>query len=445
MTQPTLWLSLLQLFSSMGFVLLFLVLQVGLAWVLVYFRIRSLGSQPLVWLAAYRFWVRIFALALILSFSAAVVVLIQLGSLWPGLADRAGNVLGPLVAAALLTAFVFKSCFLGAMLYGQRRFSSTVHACMVFLVALGVTLTSLWLLALLSWMHTPAGAGFIEGRYVVHQWSGVIFNPAFPWYTGAFLLASLASATFLIMGVVAWQALHHPAEPHQRLAFGAALRTAAVSLLALGALVVGSSSMITHHQPARAAATAALWHGTDSPDLVLFGWPNEADGSTLWAFSLPQAAQPFLGVDAQGGFVGLDQFSGMMPPVALVFWAFRVAVVVGGVMAFLAGVTWWRQRRQSDPGLLGRGWLRILVLATFAGWFLVAAGFVYLLAGAMPFAVKGTVTLSEVATPATLAQQFPSLVAYAVMYVLMMLGFLHMLWHTARHGVVPVARTRGRA
>jgi cytochrome d ubiquinol oxidase subunit I len=445
MMQSTLWLALLQFFSSTGFVLLFLVLQVGLAWLLVYFRIRSLRTQPLVWLAAYRFWVRIFALALILAFSSSVVALIQLGSLWPGLSDRAGNVAGPLVGAALLTAFIFKSCFLGAMLYGQRRFSAWVHTLMVVLVALGGTLASLWIVALVSWTHTPAGAGFIEGHYAVYQWAQVIFNPAFPWYAGFFLLACLLTAAFLIMGVVAWQALHHPSEPHQRLAFGVAVRTAAVSVLVLGALVLGSARMFIDYQPVRAAATAAHWHSGDSPDLLLFGWPDSSTGSTRWPLKMPGASSPFLKADPQGNYVGLDQFAGMMPPVALVFWAFRVAVIAGVAMAFLALLTWWRARRLDDPVALGRGWLRALVAASFAGWVLAGAGFVYLFAGAFPFAITGTVTFSELATAAAFGPQFSATIAYAVIYVLMMLGFLHMLWHNARYGVVPVVRVRGRA
>jgi cytochrome d ubiquinol oxidase subunit I len=131
--------------------------------------------------------------------------------------------------------------------------------------------------------------------------------------------------------------------------------------------------------------------------------------------------------------------------VALVFWAFRVAVIAGVAMAFLALLTWWRARRLDDPVALGRGWLRALVAASFAGWVLAGAGFVYLFAGAFPFAITGTVTFSELATAAAFGPQFSATIAYAVIYVLMMLGFLHMLWHNARYGVVPVVRVRGRA
>src|SRR5690606_7403971 len=111
---------------------------------LAYFRVRSLLASPAPYIGAYRFWVRIFALAFILSFAASLPVLIQLGSLWPGLMGKIGDVAGPLLAAGILSVFVFKSCFLGAMLFGERRLVPKVHALVVCMVALGATIMAFW-------------------------------------------------------------------------------------------------------------------------------------------------------------------------------------------------------------------------------------------------------------------------------------------------------------
>src|SRR3546814_6945004 len=141
-------------FSCLGFMLRLLVIELGLAWVLLYFKWRSLGPDQAAWTAAYRFWVRVFALAFILSFAASLPVLIQFGSLWPKLMGKIGNIAGPLLAAGILSAFIFKSCFLGAMLFGQRHLSEKAHGLIVFMVALGVTVSSFWMVALLSWMRS---------------------------------------------------------------------------------------------------------------------------------------------------------------------------------------------------------------------------------------------------------------------------------------------------
>src|SRR5690606_19089782 len=156
--------------SSLGFMLLFLTIELGLAWVLLYFKLRWRGPDHAAWTAAYRFWVRVFALAFVLSFASCLPVLIQFGSLWPALMEKIGNIARPLLAAGVCCPFVWRACFLGAMLVGQRYLSAKAHTLVVFMVAVGVAVSAFWLLALLSWMHTPAGARFIDGQYQVLDW-----------------------------------------------------------------------------------------------------------------------------------------------------------------------------------------------------------------------------------------------------------------------------------
>lgn len=446
MTQSALWVSQLQFFSSVGFVLLFFAIELGLAWLLLFFRIRSLGRDSSGWLAAYRFWVRVFALSFFLGFSASIPVLLQLGSLWPALMDKAGNVVGPLVAAGIVSAFVFKSCFLGAMLFGQRRLSGPVHVFAVGMVAVGLTLTAMWFVALLSWMHVPQGASYIDGAYQITDWLGVLWNPAFPWYAGFVVLASFLTAAFLVLGVVAAQTLHRPVEPHQRLAFATAAWIAPVSLVALVAVLSGSVSMTVNYQPARAAATAAYWHSGTSPDLVLFALPDADAGENDAALAIRDAGALLLGVDAQGQPRGLDQFAGMMPPVALTFWSFRIAFIGGLLMILVAAGTLWRAARfDYNPAALSLRWRYVLSGSSFLGWVVLLAGFAHVLFGAYPFVVHGTVTLSEIQSDTSVQVLWGASLVYWLMYAIFFIGFFHMLRHIARFGVVPVMRNRGKA
>src|SRR5690606_5149310 len=181
MTNSPLWLAQIQFFTSLGFLSLFLLLELGLAWLLVYFKLRGLSpGQHSAFTHAYRFWARIFALTSILTLAAGFPVLIQLGTLWPGLLTRIGAVAGPLLAAAVLTTLVVKSCFLGAMLFGQRRMSARAHAVVVVMVALGVSLALFWVLALFSWMQAPSGGQFIDGSYQLVSWYDVFLSPFLP-------------------------------------------------------------------------------------------------------------------------------------------------------------------------------------------------------------------------------------------------------------------------
>ncbi|MGB3287941.1 MAG: cytochrome ubiquinol oxidase subunit I [Burkholderiaceae bacterium] len=447
MTYSTLWLAQIQFFSSLGFMLLFLAIELGLAWILLYFKLRSRGADHAAWTAAYRFWVRVFALAFILSFAASLPVLIQFGSLWPKLMDKVGNVAGPLLAAGILSAFIFKSCFLGAMLFGQRHLSERTHTLVVFMVALGVAVSSFWLIVLLSWMHTPAGALLLDDRYYVMAWPDVLLNPALPWYAGLFVLASLLTAGFLMLGVVAAQALRRPVDESGRLVFKTAAWVVAAAILAQGAMAVGAIDMVANHQPAKAAATAAYWRSADTPpDLVLFAWPDAAKAENRAAWLWREAGGVWLKRGADGKFRGLDQFAGMMPPVALTFWSFRLAVAVGLCMALAAWLTLWQARRKHyDPGAFSVAWRRVLVAMTFSGWIMLLAGLAHLLLGALPYAVSGTVTVTEIAVDAAPDVVLGGYVAYMVFYLFFLAGFFQMLRYIARYGVVPVARRRGRA
>lgn len=446
MMHSILWLSQIQFFASLGFMLLFLVVELGLAWLLFYFKVRAVMDGDPGWTLAYRFWVRVFALAFVLSFAASLPVLIQFGSLWPSLMDRIGDVAGPLIAAGILTTFIFKSCFLGAMLFGQRRLAPWWHTATVLMVALGVTLSSYWLIALLSWMQMPSGATLVDDHYVVISWVRVMFNPFMPWLFGLFALVSMLSAAFLMLGVVAAQTLRRPVDESGRLVFKTAAVVAVVAVLLQGLIAAGAGQVAATHQPARAAATVGYWHSGAAPDLALAIAPDPAGPAYRVVLPWKGAAARWLGHDAQGRPRGLDEFSGMTPPVGITFWSFRVAMIIGILMALVAGLTLWRARRvRFDPAGLSVGWRRVVVAMTFSGWFMLLAGLCHVLAGGSPYAVYGTITLSEIAGDTPVDILIGGLLAWLVVYALFIAGFIQLVQHIARYGVVPIARRRGRA
>lgn len=426
--------------------LMFLVIELGLAWVLLYFKLRSLGSVHAPWTEAYRFWVRVFALAFVLSFAASMPVLIQFGSLWPALMDKIGDVAGPLLAAAILSAFIFKSCFLGAMLFGQRHVSDKVHVLLVFMVAVGVLVSSFWLLVLLSWMHAPVGVTWVNGQYHVADWWRVLLNPALPWYAGLFMLVSLVTVAFLMLGTVAWQTLRRPIDESGRLVFRTAVYLACIALMLQAAVVAGTGLMTAKYQPAKAAAVAAYWNSGLPPDVVVFAWPDAlaAANRAEWAWS--NSGAMWLGRDGNGSLLGLDHFSGMLPPVALTFWSFRIALLTGLLMALAALITFWRaQKVHYDPGAMSRGWRHVLAGMTFSGWVLLLAGMAYVLFGSFPYAVTGTITISEIVGTIDFDILLSTYVAYMGFYSVFLVGFFQLLRYIARYGVVPIARRRGRA
>lgn len=442
MILPPLFLGRVQFTVCLGFLALFTALALALAWLLLFFKLKARSSGNPGWTVAYRFWVRIFALAFVLTLASGVPVLVQLGTIWSGLMDKIGNVAGPLLGFAVLSVFALKSCFLGVMLFGQRRVPETVHTLSVFMVALGELAAVFWVLALVSWMQTPDGAVAIDGRYQVYSWAAVLFNPSLKWALGVNLLGAALTVAFLVMGITAWQALRRPLDDGERLGFKAALVLACAAIVALAPVGVGAGRMIAHYQPAKAAAAAGFWHETDTPDLVLFGWPDAASSSNVASLSIRGAGARWLGRNVNGQFQSLENFSGMQPPVALTFWSLRLMIGLAIVMFAAAWLTLFKLRKRAlDPSFLSRGWLRMLGFMTFSGAVVVVAGWVLTIVGLQPYAVNGAITQTEILGPATPRALMYGTLGYLVLYGVLLWAFIGMLFHAARYGVVPVRKT----
>jgi cytochrome d ubiquinol oxidase subunit I len=196
----------IQFAANITFHILFptITITISLAWVLLFFKLRFIKTGQQHWMDAYQFWAKIFALTYALTFALGVVsgitMSFQLGTNWPVFMNTVGNIAGPLLAYEVLTAFFLEATMLGIMLFGRQRVSERVHTLATFLVAAGTTMSAVWILALNSWMHTPAGFEMINGQAHVTSWLQVIFNPSFPYRFSHMLLASGLTVSFLWPG-----------------------------------------------------------------------------------------------------------------------------------------------------------------------------------------------------------------------------------------------------
>ncbi|MGE8569921.1 MAG: cytochrome ubiquinol oxidase subunit I [Achromobacter sp.] len=440
----TLSLARAQFVASLSFLALFLAVSLALAWVLLFFKVRARWSGRPGWTAAYRFWVRIFALAFVLALAASVPVLIQIGSLWAGLMDKIGNVAGPLLGYGILSVFILKSCFLGVMLFGQRRVSDAAHTLAVLMVAVGQLVAVFWVLALQSWTQTPDGAILVDGRYQVYDWVAVVLNPSVGWRMAMVAVGAALAVSFLMMGVTALQALRRPLGDGERNSFKTALVIGVVAAFLQIPVATGTGHVMAKLQPAKAAAAAGFWQSGTEPQLVLFGWPDARSHTNVSDLTLRNAGGAWLHRNAEGIYEGLDKYSGMLPPVALTFWSLRVAVALGLLMLAVACVTFlWTFRRAMDPSTLPVWWLRVLCGMMFSGGIAVVAGWWVSIIGLQPFVVNGTITQSEVLGQVPASTVLYGLVGYGLLYALLLAAFTGMLFHAARYGVVPVRKLAG--
>ncbi len=428
-------LSRIQFAVNISFHILFPVINIALAWFVVYFRYKAGKTGNAGWLAAYRFWTKVFAVTFAIGVVSGVTMSFQFGTNWPGFMEKAGNIAGPLLGYEVLTAFFLEAGFLGIMLFGRERVSQKVHMTASTIVAIGTSISAFWILALDSWMQTPQGH-WIDAEGVMHvkNWLEVIFNPSFPYRLSHKLLASALTASFLIIGLSAWQILKKTANSATPKVLKTGLTVAAVAIV-LQVFAGDAHGLNTHkYQPAKLAAIEAVWHTEKPVPLTLIGWPNEETQETDYAVKVPYLGSLILTHTMDGEIKGLSEFADK-PPVAPVFFAFRVMVGVGVLMLLVSWYGWYRFRKTRwQPQQLPKWLLYTFAGMTFSGWLATLAGWYVTEIGRQPFLVYGVLRTEDAVTKMVPSENIGlTLVMYLVLYSAMLLSYIMVLKYMAEH------------
>jgi cytochrome d ubiquinol oxidase subunit I len=424
----------IQFAANISFHILFPTVTIALGWALVFFKLRYRATQDLKWMDVYHFWVKVFALSFALGVVSGITMSFQFGTNWPGFMERVGNVAGPLLAYEVLTAFFLEAVFLGIMLFGFRKVPGWLHTLATVLVASATTLSAFWIIALNSWMHTPAGFEIRNGVVHATDWIQIVFNPSMPYRLTHMLLASGLTAAFLIAGLSAYRWLRNDRSPAvlSALRFGVAVAAILIPLQILAGDMHGLNTL--EHQPQKVAAMEGNWETGPNKPLLLFAWPDEEARSNRFEIGIPNGASLILKHHAEGVVPGLNDFQGEHPPVAPVFFAFRIMVGIGMLMLAVSWAgAWWLWRR-GDP----HPWLaRVLVAMTFSGWLATLAGWYVTEIGRQPWLVAGVLRTADAASAVPAGMIGATLAAYLVTYALLLAAYVATLFLLARKGAKP--------
>lgn len=433
---PTL-LARIQFAANITFHILFPTISIGLGWFLLYFKTRFVSTGKQFWMDAYQFWIKIFALTFAIGAVSGITMSFQFGTNWPGFMNTVGNIAGPLLAYEVLTAFFLEATMLGIMLFGRGRVSEWVHTTATWLVALGTTASAFWILALNSWMHTPAGFEMIDGKAYVTSWFEVIFNPSFPYRFTHMMIASGLTVSFLLAGISAYRWLKKDVSDAVMATMRAGVFVAAV-LIPVQIFVGDLHGLNTlEHQPAKLAAMEGIWKTQKGVPAVLFALPDEKSKTNNFEIAIPNLASLYLTHHWDGEVQGLDAFEGKHPPVAPVFWAFRVMVGIGLLMLV---VSWWATfelRIKHQPSQMIA---KILVAMTFAGWVALVAGWYVTEIGRQPWLVYGLLTVAQAASTVPATSIAFTLTIYLVLYVLLLGAYISVVFYLAKKATQPAPK-----
>jgi cytochrome d ubiquinol oxidase subunit I len=422
----------LQFAANITFHILFPTISIGMGWFLLFFKTRFVATGEQHWMDAYQFWIKIFALTFALGVVSGITMSFQFGTNWPGFMNTVGNVAGPLLAYEVLTAFFLEATMLGIMLFGRGRVSEGVHTLATWLVALGTTASAFWILALNSWMHTPAGFEMINGQAHVTSWFEVIFNPSFPYRMSHMLLASGLTGSFLLAGISAYRWLQLDRAKDVM----ATLRTGVL----VGAILIPVQIMVgdlhglntLHHQPAKLAAMEGIWETQRGVPAVLFAIPDQMTQSNRYEVAIPKLASLYLTHDWNGEVQGIKSFGDKHPPVGPVFWAFRIMVGMGLLML---AVSWFATYELKFKKALSRRTAIVLVGMTFSGWVALISGWYVTEIGRQPWLVHGVLTTTQAASTVPASNIAMSLAMYLTLYAALLSAYVSVVFYLAKKAV----------
>jgi cytochrome d ubiquinol oxidase subunit I len=408
----------IQFAFTVSFHFIFPAFSIGLASYLAVLEALWLKTGKEVYLTLFRYWLKIFAIAFAMGVVSGIVMSYQFGTNWSVFSDKAGPVIGPLMAYEVLTAFFLEAGFLGVMLFGLERVGKKLHFVATCMVALGTAISAFWILSVNSWMQTPVGWAMNDvGQFVpAAGWWEIIFNPSFPYRLVHTVIAAYLTTALVVGGVGAWHLLKGRDTPGVRTMFSMALWMAA--LVAPVQIFVGDLHGLNtlEHQPAKVMAMEGHFESYKSgAPLILLGMPDSKAEKTHVLLEIPKLSSLILKHDLNAPLEGLKTIpKENRPPAEIVFWSFRVMVGLGMLMLLLG---LWSLAARLRKRLYDWKWLhRFALVMGPSGFAAVIAGWITTEVGRQPWVVYGLLRTADARAPIDAPAVATSLIAFVIVY-----------------------------
>jgi cytochrome d ubiquinol oxidase subunit I len=403
---------------TIAFHIMFPAFSIGLASYLMVLEALWLRTGRQVYLDLFHYWIKIFSIGFAMGVVSGLVMSYQFGTNWSRFSEKAGPVIGPVMAYEVMTAFFLEAGFLGVMLFGMQRVGRRLHFFATCMVACGTLLSAFWILSVNSWMQTPAGFGInADGTMYPTDYWKVLFNPSVFVRLPHMVLASYLVVAFIVGGVAAWHMLHQRGTPAVHTMFSMAMWMAAI-VAPLQILMGDAHGLNTlKYQPMKIAALEGDWEpsGPNGAPLILFGLPDMKHERTDYKIEIPHASSLILTHSWNGRVPGLKQVPAADRPYSpVVFWTFRVMVGLGFLMFGLGALSLLARWRSA---LFSSKWLhRFALVMAPAPLVALLCGWMTTEIGRQPYTVYGVLRTADSMSPIALPGIATSLAVFAVVY-----------------------------
>jgi len=431
MSFDTLLLSRLQFAMTTLYHMIWPTLSVGLSLTLVILEALWLITGNRDWYRHLRFWSKLFLLNFSIGVATGLVMEFQFGTNWEPFTEATGGFFGNILGLEGTLAFMLEAGFLGIMMFGWNKVPRALHMVSTALVAFGASLSAFWILVANSWMQTPAGGHFENGRFVVDDFVGALFNSDMVTSTTHMWAACVETTAFVVGGISAWYILRRRSAKFFLLTLKVAVVLAVVTTPLQIFLGDAQGLHIGRTQPEKLAAVESHWKtnppGTGAAFNIL-AWPDASSQRNVFEVRVPYLLSLLETRSPTGRVRGLSDFPPEdRPPIVIPFYSFRVMVLIGfllfGLMVWTV-VSWLRgglspQRVTSAKGLL-RSWLVSLPL----GYIAVETGWLTREEGRQPWLIYHVLKTQDAASSLPPWVVGASLLALFVIYAVLTVFFL---------------------
>jgi cytochrome d ubiquinol oxidase subunit I len=430
----TLILSRMQFAFTAIFHMLWPVLTTGMAIYLIIIEGLWLKTRNADYYYHARFWSKLYVLNFGIGVASGSPMAFQFGTNWAPFSESVGDFFGSILGFEATMAFMLEAGFLGIMLFGWERVPPVIHYIATILVAVGANLSTFWILIANSWMQTPAGGEFREGKFIVSNYFAAMGNPFMIKSVSHMFLATLETSLFVIGGISAWYVINKRNPEF----FSKSLKIVLILAIAITPLqiFVGhlSAEQVYHYQPTKLAAMEAQWEtipAGEKADWSLLAFPNEKAEANNWEINIPNGLSYILEFKPRltAPVLGLKEFASSDRPkmIGLIYYAFRlmsgIAFILVGVV--IVTVTQWLRGKLSPENITQQKLLMLSwIWSAPLGYLAVESGWIVRCVGRQPWAVYGEIRTADAVSNLPPSNVLTSLLIFVSIYTLLFFSAL---------------------
>ena len=478
----------LQFAMTAGYHWLFVPLTLGLAVIMAIMETIYVATGDEFWKKTSKFWMKIFGINFAVGIATGIILEFEFGTNFSNYSWFVGDIFGAPLAIEGILAFFMEATFFAVMFFGWEKVSKRTHLVATWMTGIGAAISAIWILVANSWMQHPVGMEFNPDtvRHEMVDFWALVLNPvAISKFFHSVFSGWMTGAIFAI-GVSCWYLLK---KREERFALASIRVSAIVGIVGTFAVMFSGDSSAVHvaeYQPMKLAAAEGLENGGERAPFSIVpgvevpgvlsvlathdingyvpGINNLLDGYTTPSGEVMPSAEekiergkraieafgeyralsdsdPAAAAEARAvlddnidyfGYGYIDSREELVPPVGLVYWAFRVMVGLGGALLLLMGVVLWANYKKRLASMTWLQWAALLSipLVYIAG----QAGWIVSEVGRQPWVIEGLLPVKAAVSSVSVAAVQTTFFIFVAIFTLFLAIELRILMKAIKKG-----------